>query len=64
LSWRRRRSITQPQPRSRPTKSPFLGAIDLLHASALEPNVFEEAQIDALIDQIQDEINTHDAHID
>jgi len=26
--------------------------------------VFEEAQIDALIDQIQDEINTHDAHID
>lgn len=39
-------------------------AIDLLRASALEPDVFEEAQVDALIDQIQDEINTHDAHID
>lgn len=37
-------------------------AIDLLRASALEPDVFEEAQVDALIDLIQDEINTHDGH--
>lgn len=35
-------------------------AIDLLRASALEPDVFEETQVDALIDLIQDEINTHD----
>ncbi len=37
-------------------------AIDLLRASALTPDVFEESQVDALIDLIQDEINTHDAH--
>jgi hypothetical protein len=39
-------------------------AIDLLRASALEPNVFEEAQIDALIDLIQDEISAHDRYMD
>ena len=36
-------------------------AIDLLRASALDPAVFEETQIDALIELIQDEIDAHDA---
>lgn len=36
-------------------------AIDLLRASALTPNVFEETQVDALIELIQNEINSHDA---
>ncbi len=36
-------------------------AIDLLKASALNPAVYDETQVDALIDRIQDQIATHDA---
>ncbi len=36
-------------------------AIDLLKASALSPAVYDETQIDALIDRIQDQIAAHDA---
>ena len=37
-------------------------AIDLLRASPLNPEVFEETQIDDLIELIQREINAHDSH--
>ena len=38
-------------------------AIDLLRASALTPKVFEETQVDALIELIQTEINVHDLEV-
>lgn len=39
-------------------------AIDLLKASALAPSVFDETQVETLIDQIQDAIAGHDARAD
>ncbi|WP_260598241.1 DUF3037 domain-containing protein [Sphingomonas endolithica] len=36
-------------------------AIDLLRASALDPQVFDETEVDVMIDQIEDKIATHDA---
>lgn len=39
-------------------------AIDLLKASALAPSVFDETQVETLIDHIQDAIAGHDARVD
>lgn len=42
-------------------ESDYLRAIDLLRASALAPEVFDESQVDTLIDRIEDGISRHDA---
>lgn len=41
-------------------ESDYRRAIELLRASALEPEVFDEDQVDTLIDRIEDGISRHD----